>query len=53
MIPTEDILKTPLDTFGNTEAEELTKKYDTNVPQQTDTTPTPQPEDETKEDTKP
>jgi len=53
---TEDILKTPLDTFGNTEAEELTKKYDADVPQQadtTDTTPTPQPEDETKEDMKP
>lgn len=50
---TEDILKTPLDTFGNTEAEELTKKYDANVPQQVDTSPTPQAEDETKEDTNP
>ncbi|WP_205076473.1 hypothetical protein [Trichococcus alkaliphilus] len=50
---TEDILKTPLDTFGNTEAEELTKKYDTDVPQQVDTSPTPQAEDETQEDTNP
>lgn len=50
---TEDILKTPLDTFGNTEAEELTKKYDADVLQQVDTSPTPQAEDETKEDTNP
>jgi hypothetical protein len=50
---TEDILKTPLDTFGNTETEELTKKYDADVPQHVDTSPAPQAEDETKEDTNP
>ena len=50
---TEDILKTPLETCGNTEAEELTKKYDADVPQQVDTSPTPQAEDATKEDTNP
>ena len=50
---TEDILKTPLDTFGNTEAEELTKKYDADVPEQVDTSPAPQTEDETQEDTNP
>ena len=50
---TEDILKTPLDTFGNTEAEELRKKYDADVPEQVDTSPAPQTEDEKQEDTNP
>jgi uncharacterized membrane protein len=50
---TEDILKTPLDKFGDTEAEELTKKYDAAVPQRVDTIPIPQAKDETKEDTNP
>ena len=49
---TEEMLKTPLDTFGNTEAEELAKKYDDETKTTADETIKPE-DDSSKTEEKP